>query len=83
MITVGKLSATTTEQQVTISAPNGCGSTLIISADNDVEISINDNQHYQTYKYGEMVPLTDEKDSFSRLYYKTLSGTASIRFWVM
>jgi hypothetical protein len=80
MIKVGKLNATTTEQSVVLGAkPNA---TLIITSDNDVEISINDNTHYQTYKYGEMVPLMDRYDNFQKLYYKTLSGTAQIRYWL-
>lgn len=80
MIQVGKLNATTTEQSVNLTAT--ANSTLILTSDADVEISINGNTNYQTYKYGEMIPLLDRAHLFKSLYYKTLSGTAQIRYWL-
>lgn len=80
MINVGKLNATTTEQSISIGG--NADATLILTADNDVEISINDNTHYQTYKYGEVIPLTNRYDGFKKLFYKTLSGTAQVRYWI-
>lgn len=80
MINVGKLNATTIEQSTAINGTNNA--TLILTSDGDVEISINDNTHYQTYKFGEIIPLMDRYDTFKTLFYKTLSGTAVIRYWL-
>lgn len=80
MIKVGKLTATTTEQYIDLNGT--ANATLIITSDFDVEISINDNQHYQTYKSGEIIPLVDRYETIQRLYYKTTTGTAMIRFWM-
>ena len=80
MIKVGKLNATTTEKY--ISVDSDLNPTLIITADADCEISINNNTSYQTYKLGEIIPLQDRKGSIDKLFYKTLVGTAIIRYWV-
>jgi len=81
MIKVGTLNATTTEAKVAIDSELSPMITII--ADADCAISFNDNSHYQTYKAGEKVELQDRRGSIVDLYYKTLTSTAIIRYWVM
>lgn len=81
MVDVGKLDVTTTEQNIILNSD--LNPTIIIATDLDCEISINDNQHYQTYKAGEIIPLQDRKGKIERLYYKTLVGSATVRYWLM
>ncbi|HEY5563851.1 MAG TPA: hypothetical protein VIK72_19215 [Clostridiaceae bacterium] len=80
MVKTGKLYATATEQSIALSS--NLFPTLILAVDADVEISINDNSNYQTYKTGETIPLQDRRDTFNKLYYKTLTGTSIVRYWL-
>lgn len=78
---VGKLNATTVEQSAELGGARNA--TLVVVSDGDVELSINDNTSYQTYKYGEIIPISESNLSLIKIYYKTLSGTAQVRFWLM
>jgi len=80
MILVGKMAVTMDEQTENVNSD--INPTMIITTDAECEISINDNLHYQTYQAGELIPLQDHKGIIGKLYYKTLSGTAIIRYWV-
>jgi hypothetical protein len=80
---VGKLNATTAESYIDLNVRNA---TLILSPlDGDAEIAINDNSaaNYQTYRALEVFPISENNSLISRVYYKTTSGTATIRFWLL
>lgn len=79
MIKVGQVTASTTENSLNLDMPNN--SILIIIADTDVLISINDNKNYQLYKSNEVILLNDKYDPLTKIYYKTSIGTSTFRYW--
>lgn len=80
MIKVGQVTASTTENSLNLNMPKN--STLIIIADTDVLISVNDNINYQLYKSNEVIPLNDKHNPITKIYYKTTTGTSNFRYWV-
>jgi hypothetical protein len=78
MITdVYEITATTTEQSKTLT--NIARSTLFIETDADIRVSVNVNTKYTTIKaQNSPYYLTSERDTFNKVFIKTLSGTASV-----
>lgn len=83
MIEVTQLTATTTEQVYTIQKEVSINTRVIISPDMPCLISFNDNQQYQSYLGGEIFVFNDRETPIKKIYYKTSTGTANIRIWVM
>jgi hypothetical protein len=80
---VGKFSFDTTEKYFEL--PPLYKLTMLIKADTNCQISFTDNQHYQDYDGGDLIPLELSGDTTNGLktkVYIKASGTGTLRYWI-
>lgn len=76
-----ELNATTTEQEHIIPQVIPQATLMVSPMNGDIKISINDNQNFVTIQAMEVIPFNFIGESIRKIYYKTLSGTATLRYW--